>query len=134
MYEIAINGIVRSIEFIAALMIAAAVLAALYRLVLRHLPARRANATALGQLDVRLQLGQHLVLALEFMIAADILKTVLAPTLQDLAYLGGIILIRTVLSISIAYELRRGRVSPAHEEDNDDCRVTPHNSHQGYPY
>ena len=83
---------------------------------------------------MRLQLRQHLVLALEFTIAADILKTVLAPTLQDLAYLGGIILIRAVLSISIAYELRRGRVSSSHEDDNEDCRVNPHNSHQTHPY
>ena len=57
-------------------------------------------------------IGQHLVLALEFMIAADILKTVLAPTLEDLGFLGGIILIRTVLSVSIAYELHR---SSAHD-------------------
>ena len=61
---------------------------------------------------VRLQLGQHLVLALGFLIAADILKTALAPTLEDLAFLGGIILIRTVLSISIVYELWSGVVQP----------------------
>ncbi|MBI1784008.1 DUF1622 domain-containing protein [Candidatus Sumerlaeota bacterium] len=56
--------------------------------------------------ESRLALGQRLVLALEFLIAADILKTVIAPSLEELALLGGTILIRTILSLSIAYELK----------------------------
>lgn len=55
----------------------------------------------------RLDLAQRLVLALEFLIAADILKTIVTPTLEGMALLGSIIAIRTVLSLSIAYELRR---------------------------
>jgi uncharacterized membrane protein len=61
----------------------------------------------------RLNLAQRLVLALEFLIAADILKTIVTPTLQDMALLGSIIAIRTVLSLSIAYELRRDDQSSA---------------------
>lgn len=60
-----------------------------------------------GIATARLNLAQRFVLALEFLIAADILKTILTPTLQDMALLGSIIAIRTVLSLSIAYELRR---------------------------
>lgn len=135
MYETGINGIVRGIEAIAALMIAAAVVAALYRLVVRQLPTRSTVDPAPAQPDVRLQLGQHLVLALEFMIAADILKTVLAPTLQDLAYLGGIILIRTVLSISIAYELRRGNTpKTCRKPTPGDVQDYSSDSQKGCPY
>jgi len=55
----------------------------------------------------RLRLAQRLVLAIEFLIAADILKTVRTPTLEGMALLGSIIAVRTVLSLSIEYELRR---------------------------
>lgn len=138
MYENAITITVRGIESIAALMIAVAVVAAIFRLVVLQLPARRADGTATtgaAQHDVRLQLGQHLVLALEFMIAADILKTVLAPTLQDLAYLGGIILIRTVLSISIAYELRRGSTQkPTRPPNTMDVSAHSRDAEKGCPW
>lgn len=56
--------------------------------------------------STRLNLAQRLVLALEFLIAADILKTIVTPTLEGMALLGAIITIRTVLSLSIAYELK----------------------------
>ncbi len=103
MYETIILWLVRVIELIAVIMIVGAALLATWHLVRRLVTGPdRSPAT-----DVRLALGQNLVLALEFMIAADILKTVLTPTLEDLAFLGGIILIRTVLTVSIAYEVRR---------------------------
>lgn len=102
MFESAIAIAVQVVEFIATIMIVGAVVLAAWKLSTNLIGRRAATTTS-----IRLQLGQHLVLALEFLIAADILKTVLAPKWQDLAFLGGIILIRTVLSISIAYEIRR---------------------------
>ena len=57
--------------------------------------------------SARIRLAQRMVLALEFLIAADILKTIVTPNLEGMALLGAIIAIRTVLSLSIAYELRR---------------------------
>ncbi len=103
MHETIILWLVRLIELIAVVMIVAAALVATSRLIWRLIKQQYRLATT----DIRLTFGQHLVLALEFMIAADILKTVLTPTLDDLAFLGGIILIRTVLTVSIAYEVRR---------------------------
>lgn len=55
---------------------------------------------------LRLQLGQRLVLALEFLIAADILATLHTPTPEGIALLASVIAVRTILSLSIAYELR----------------------------
>lgn len=55
---------------------------------------------------IRLEFAQRLVLALEFLIAADILATLRAPTLEGLAMLAAIIAVRTVLSLSIAFEIR----------------------------
>lgn len=56
---------------------------------------------------LRLQFSQRLVLALEFLIAADILATLHTPTLEGIALLASVIVVRTVLSLSIAYELRQ---------------------------
>ena len=44
--------------------------------------------------DLRHHLGYYLLLGLEFLIAADIVHTVLTPTLADLAILGAIVAIR----------------------------------------
>jgi uncharacterized membrane protein len=66
----------------------------------------RRNLTA-DTMAARLRLAQRLVLAIEFLIAADILKTIRTPTLEGMALLGAIIAVRTVLSLSIAYELRK---------------------------
>lgn len=103
MHETIILWLVRMLELIAVVLIIAAALVATSGLVGRLIKRQYRSAAT----DIRLAFGQHLVLALEFMIAADILKTVLTPTLDDLAFLGGIILIRTVLTVSIAYEVRR---------------------------
>lgn len=103
MLTLVINTIVRAIEVMAAVMIAVSV--AIAAVEMGAALARRAFPERLTK--VRLALAERLVLSLEFLIAADILKTVLAPTLDQLAVLGGVILIRTVLSLSIAYELRR---------------------------
>ena len=74
MLEVAINAAVRLIEVVSAIMILIAVAVGLVDLA-RHLPQRDSETTG-----ARLRLGQRLVLALEFLIAVDILKTVMAPT------------------------------------------------------
>ena len=59
--------------------------------------------------DLRHHLGYYLLLSLEFLIAADIVHTLLTPTLADLAILGAIVAIRTQISFSINWELRQAR-------------------------
>jgi len=51
-------------------------------------------------------LGYYLLLGLEFLIAADIIDTLMKPTPQDLLVLGAIVVIRTVISFSLNSELR----------------------------
>ena len=55
---------------------------------------------------LRHALGYYLLLGLEFLIAADIIDTLMKPTPQDLLVLGAIIVIRTVISYSLNAELR----------------------------
>jgi uncharacterized membrane protein len=67
----------------------------------------------------RSSLGKGLVLGLEFLIGADVLRTILAPSLEELALLGGVVLLRTVLSFSIEFELRQiEKRSGVGEEDS----------------
>lgn len=51
-------------------------------------------------------LGYYLLLGLEFLIAADIIDTLMKPSVQDLIVLGAIVLIRTVISHSLNAELK----------------------------
>lgn len=68
----------------------------------------RANGTysGLNIRRLRASFGTYLLLGLEFLIASDILKTVLEPGLNELAILGGIVVLRTVLSIFLNREIR----------------------------
>ena len=47
-----------------------------------------------------------LVLALEFMLAADILKSAISPTWSEIGQLAAIALIRTFLNYSLGHDLR----------------------------
>ena len=52
------------------------------------------------------KIGKALLLGLEFLVAADIIRTVaLSPTLQNIAVLGVLVLIRTFLSWSLVVEI-----------------------------
>lgn len=55
---------------------------------------------------LRAELGTYLLLGLELLIASDILKTVLEPSLDELAILGGIVVLRTVLSVFLNKEIK----------------------------
>ncbi|MBN2415060.1 DUF1622 domain-containing protein [bacterium] len=55
--------------------------------------------------SLRHQLGSYLLLGMEFLIAADIIGTVSHPTLQDMAVLGSIVIIRTVISYFLEREV-----------------------------
>ncbi len=57
-------------------------------------------------LAYRRNLGRTLLLTLEFLIAADILETVaVEKTLTSLGILGGLVMVRTVLSFALEVEL-----------------------------
>lgn len=55
---------------------------------------------------LRHALGYYLLLGLEFMIASDIIDTLMRPSVQDLIILGAIVLIRTIISFSLNAELK----------------------------
>ena len=67
---------------------------------------QRAKAPGEGYRLYRQDLGRAILLGLEFLIAGDIIRTVVvAPTLQNVLVLGLIVLIRTFLSMSLQLEI-----------------------------
>ena len=61
---------------------------------------------AAGYRRFRQDLGRGILLGLEFLVAADIIRTVaVTPTLQGVLVLGLIVLIRTFLSMALQVEL-----------------------------
>ena len=54
----------------------------------------------------KLMLGRSLLLGLEFLVAADVIRTVaLEPTLSNIGILGVLVVIRTFLSWSLVVEM-----------------------------
>jgi uncharacterized membrane protein len=60
---------------------------------------------------IRFDISHHLLVGLEFLIAADIIRTVVGTTLEELAILGGFVTIRTVLSYFLGREVGRPKAS-----------------------
>ncbi|MFC1540415.1 DUF1622 domain-containing protein [Candidatus Margulisiibacteriota bacterium] len=55
---------------------------------------------------MRQKLGSHLILGLEFFIAADIIRTIIRPDWNEIGMLSAIIALRTVLSFFLGLELK----------------------------
>lgn len=68
---------------------------------------------------IRLRLGRWLALALEFELAADILRTAITPTWSEVGLLAAIIVLRTVLNFFLQMEIEKA--------------ARPKNEHLGAP-
>ena len=67
---------------------------------------RRSQGGAQAFTVLRTTLGGAILLGLEVLVAADLIRTITSkPSLEDAAILGLIVLIRTVLSMSIQIEI-----------------------------
>lgn len=69
---------------------------------------------------VRLHFARYLSLALEFLLAADILGTAVAPTWEQLGKLGAIAVIRTGLNYFLGIEMKEERELLAGEQAVDE--------------
>lgn len=56
--------------------------------------------------EIKQRLGGHLLLGLEVLIAADVIETIANPSLQEMAKLGSIVVIRTFISYFLEKELK----------------------------
>ncbi len=69
---------------------------------------------------LRLTLGTYLLFGLEFLIAADIIRTILKPSLEEVAILGAIVAIRTVINYFLDIEIKEVQ---DHQKDNANIKV-----------
>ena len=95
------------VEGAAALVIALAAVQAILgslRLFIPGIPARTEGGQDAKEV-VRLVLGRWLAVALEFELAADILRTAITPSWNDIGQLAAIVVLRTVLNYFLQQEI-----------------------------
>lgn len=64
----------------------------------------------------KIELGGFVLLGLEILIVADIIETIIRPTLNDIIRLAAIVAIRTVISLFLNKEIHEIRSDEAKEE------------------
>ena len=72
------------------------------------------------RINIVIELGKTLALALEFKMGAEIIKTVIVHDLNELAVLGIVILIRALLAFLIHWEMKmekKGEEKPEEKEE-----------------
>jgi uncharacterized membrane protein len=101
--EEAMDVVARGVEAIGILTLVLGLAAALVRAGLALASGQGAEE---GYRIVRTVFGRSILLGLEFLVAADIIRTVaVQPSLENVAVLGLIVLIRTLLSFSLEVEI-----------------------------
>lgn len=72
-------------------------------LISEYLAFRKKYAVPLD--DIRYDVGRYLLLGLEFLIAADIVHTIIQPGLEEVVVLAAIVIIRTIISYFLNREI-----------------------------
>ena len=114
-YEETISDVVKVVEAVGAAIMIVGGLGALAAFARRVL---RARTAASAYEALRRDLGRCILLGLEVLIVADIVRTIIVdPTLESVAVLGAIVVIRIILSFSLEVEIdgvwpwRRGQAN-----------------------
>ncbi|RYY17657.1 MAG: DUF1622 domain-containing protein [Alphaproteobacteria bacterium] len=97
------------IEAAAALIIGLASVEATVRALMLFVPGRISSSGTDLKEVVRLKLGRWLAVALEIELGADILRTAVAPTWNEIGQLGAIIVLRTALNYFLQKEIDKAQ-------------------------
>lgn len=97
-----IQWLSRGVEIAAAILIALAALEATIKATVIFV---NRGAPASAKTEVRLTLGRWLAVGLEFLLAADILRTAVAPTWNEIGQLAAIATLRTGLNYFLGKEI-----------------------------
>jgi uncharacterized membrane protein len=93
-----------TLELIGAAIVVVGVLLAVFRYALFLLGSKASSDLERTQLD----LVRYLLFGLTIQVGADILGTAVTPTVAELGFLAGIVLVRAALSYFLSKDLRRG--------------------------
>lgn len=97
-----VGGVVVALEAAAALVILVAGARAFVGFVARTVRSVEGHA---AHRPLRHEFGRSLLLALDFAIGSDVLRVALAPSFQGVAMAGLVVVVRTVLTVVLEYEL-----------------------------
>jgi len=100
--EFATKHLSSLVEILAALVIAVA----LVQFFIKYVSNVRHPHFEQGNQNIRIQFGSSLTIALELLLAADILATAIAPTWTDIGKLAAIATLRTALNYFLERELK----------------------------
>ena len=75
--------------------------------------------------DLQYSFAKGLSTALEFKMAAEILKTVLVREMSELVILGAIIILRALVTILLKFEIRSGKNSIQNVQSVDEAAERP---------
>lgn len=104
-----------ALEVLSVLMISMGAIEAMWQL----LPAIVRGQTSHGlRRAAWMSLARWLLLGLEFMLAADIIRTVIAPSWDDIGQLAAIALIRTFLNYFLERDLENAARAPVQVESS----------------
>ena len=107
-FHIIVEYIVLIIEIIVGIVVAATVIIALANLIKLVLSKIRDEQRQLYVRKLVTRMLRGLLIALDFLIAADLLQTVLDPTLEETAVFALIVVLRILLSWSLSKEIEMG--------------------------
>ena len=93
------------IEGAGAVVIGLAAIEAFLRALLLFVPGRHVVGEPDAKEAVRLRLGRWLAVALELELGADILRTAVAPTWDEIGQLAAIVVLRTALNFFLQKEI-----------------------------
>lgn len=104
LFHLLIEYIIIAIEVIVAILIAGIVVVTVFRLI--RLGLSRITQKQQKEEKIVNSMLRGLLVSLDFLIAADLLQTILAPSTEDLFVLIIIVVIRILLTWSLGRELR----------------------------
>jgi uncharacterized membrane protein len=106
-----IESLAAGVEVAAALIIGLASVEAIARALPLFV---RRDVSQEAKIAVRLGLGRWLALGLEFALAADILRTAIAPSWREIGQLAAIAVLRTALNFFLEREIEREEPHSTH--------------------
>jgi uncharacterized membrane protein len=120
MHEIhlVVEWIAVAIDLTASLIMVVAFAIAVVGLVSGAFGAGNAHSRIRNLQVVRCELGVRLVFALELLIIADLLHTVISRSVDDLILVGGLVVIRTVIAYFLNKEIEEVGTQLAQPENN----------------
>ena len=74
---------------------------------------------------IRQHLGFYLLLGLEFLIAVDVIETLMHPDWKELGLLAGLVVLRTLMSFSLHWELKEIEKDQQNEQQTTGASTSP---------